>query len=100
MEDMLTNILKYITEDEEVESTGSLDEFINAGLSVEKGFTEDDADPKELAMGVKVEMEHTTNPSFSKKIALDHLAEIPDYYTRLVAMERDADRDMDEMLGD
>jgi len=47
-------------------------------------------DPKQLEMGIKVEMEHTTNPIISRKIALDHLAEIPDYYTRLDKMEKEA----------
>lgn len=45
-------------------------------------------DPKELAMGDKTEREHTDNPVFARKIALDHLSEIPDYYTRLAAMEK------------
>lgn len=66
------------------------EEFWNAGLSNEKGVTEDDVDPEQLAMGIKVEMEHTTNKEASKKIALDHLAEIPDYYTRLAKMEKEA----------
>jgi len=39
-------------------------------------------------MGIKVEMEHTSNPMMSKKIALDHLAEFPEYYTALAEMER------------
>jgi len=47
-------------------------------------------DPKQLEMGIKVEMEHTTNPLISRKIALDHLKEIPDYYTRLDKMEKEA----------
>jgi len=47
-------------------------------------------DPKQLEMGIKVEMEHTTNPIISRKIALDHLEEIPDYYTRLDKMEKEA----------
>lgn len=47
-------------------------------------------DPKELEMGIEVEMEHTTNPLISRKIALDHLTEIPDYYTRLAKMEKEA----------
>ena len=47
-------------------------------------------DPKELDMGIKVEMEHTTNPIISRKIAMDHLVEIPDYYTRLAKMEKEA----------
>lgn len=72
----------------------SLDEIMGAGESVKKGFTEDDADPKELAVGIKIEMEHTTNVLVSKKIALDHLSEIPDYYTRLVKMEEEAGVDV------
>lgn len=47
-------------------------------------------DPKELEMGIKVEMEHTTCPIVARKIALDHLVEIPDYYTRLKKMEAEA----------
>jgi len=47
-------------------------------------------DKEQLKMGIKVEMEHTTNPLLAKKIAFDHLAEIPDYYTRLAKMEKEA----------
>ena len=39
--------------------------------------------PTELSMGVKVEMEHTKDAEKAKKIALDHLAENPFYYTHL-----------------
>lgn len=49
-----------------------------------------DYDPLQLEMGIKVEMEHTSNPIIAKRIAMDHLAEISDYYTRLDKMERDA----------
>lgn len=49
-----------------------------------------DPDPEQLKMGIGVEMEHTTEPLISRKIAMDHLAEIPDYYTRLDKMEREA----------
>ena len=34
-------------------------------------------------MGIKVEMEHTDDPKKAEKIALDHLAENPFYYTAL-----------------
>lgn len=47
-------------------------------------------DPEQVAMGVKVEMEHTDNPLLAVEIALDHLTEIPDYYTRLDKMEKKA----------
>lgn len=64
--------------------------IFGAGRAYEKGITEDDVDAEELKMGIKVEMEHTTDPEISKRIALDHLAEIDDYYTRLAKMEKDA----------
>ena len=44
-------------------------------------------DPKELAMGIEVEKEHMPYPTIAEKIAKDHLAELPDYYTRLKKME-------------
>lgn len=39
--------------------------------------------PAELAMGIKVEMEHTEDVALAKKIAQDHLKEDPHYYTKL-----------------
>lgn len=45
---------------------------------------------KELLAGIKVEMEHTNDPKIAERIALDHLEEIPDYYTRLLKMEKQA----------
>jgi hypothetical protein len=39
--------------------------------------------PQELRMGIQVEMEHTDDPKKAEKIALDHLAENPFYYTQL-----------------
>jgi hypothetical protein len=38
-------------------------------------------DPKELAVGVKDEREHTDNDQIAKEIAEDHLSSEPDYYT-------------------
>ena len=44
---------------------------------------EKDVDAKELKKGIKVEMEHTDDKEEAKKIALQHLAEVSDYYTKL-----------------
>lgn len=71
-------------------------EFVNAGRSHEKKITEKDVDAKELEMGIVVEHEHTTNKDIAKKIALDHLAEIKDYYTRLAKMEAKAKKAQEE----
>lgn len=43
---------------------------------------------RQLAMGVKVEKEHTNDPKIAKMIAKAHLSEIPNYYTYLNKMER------------
>jgi hypothetical protein len=45
---------------------------------------------KEIRMGIKVEMEHVDSKSKAREIAMDHLVEVPDYYTRLKKMEKDA----------
>ena len=45
---------------------------------------------KQLDMGAPIEHEHTKNQKLAIKIALQHLDEIPDYYTRLKKMEVDA----------
>jgi len=44
----------------------------------------------ELATGIRVEAEHGVGPVKAGRIALDHLREFPDYYTRLVKMEERA----------
>ena len=44
----------------------------------------------ELRIGKKVEHEHTNDTSKATEIAMDHLSEIPDYYTRLAKMEKEA----------
>ncbi len=43
---------------------------------------------KQIAMGTKVEGEHTTNKAIATKIAKQHVDELPDYYTRLKKWKR------------
>ncbi len=38
-------------------------------------------DPRQLEWGIQIEAEHTDCPSIQKKIALDHIAEDPQYYS-------------------
>jgi Protein of unknown function (DUF5661) len=57
-------------------------------------------DVEQLRIGMKVELEHglhdpltnvtDDNPHITAKIALAHLNEFPDYYTRLERMEEEA----------
>ena len=65
------------------------------------GIKWDKFDVEQFRMGLDVELEHglcdpTTNVTdndsiVTGKIALAHLNEFPDYYTRLAKMEKDAD---------
>lgn len=45
----------------------------------------------QLEIGIEVEKEHTMDPDLAREIALDHLNELPDYYTRLLDMEHSAE---------
>ncbi|HNR90679.1 MAG TPA: hypothetical protein PKM65_20250 [Spirochaetota bacterium] len=45
-------------------------------------------DLDEICNGIKVETEHTSDKMKALEIALDHLSEMPDYYTRLEKMEK------------
>ena len=42
---------------------------------------------RELTKGIKVELEHTSDAKVAREIALDHINELPDYYTRLAKVE-------------
>jgi len=55
-----------------------------------------DFDPKQLAMGIEVEQEHGRNSAQAREIAMDHLKEFPDYYTRLKRMEKSAEKAKEE----
>lgn len=50
-------------------------------------LTPTEVDKEQLAKGIAVEMEHTNDEAIAKEIALDHLAEDPQYYDKLETME-------------
>lgn len=57
-------------------------------------------DPQEILKGIEVEMEHTKDPKIALEIAMDHLEELPDYYTRLKRMEDQGEKDLHSLDGD
>jgi hypothetical protein len=87
----------------------------NTSMSTKKKFSTEEAkqigealgigwsafDVEQFRVGLNVELEHGTidaqtnvsndDPLVTGKIALAHLNEFPDYYTRLSAMEKEAD---------
>jgi hypothetical protein len=54
----------------------------------------------QVKVGIEVEYEHSPNRDIAMEIALDHLDEIPDYYNRLLDMEKDAEDELNEDTGD
>ncbi|MCK5017090.1 MAG: hypothetical protein KAS32_08455 [Candidatus Peribacteraceae bacterium] len=68
-----------------------LHSYIKTIIGRHNDIPDEQFDPEELKMGIKVEMEHTDNINLSKRITKDHLSEITDYYTRLNKMESEAD---------
>lgn len=67
---------------------------VPSGVGKHKDVPDEKFDTNELAMGIEVEKEHTDNPSIAKEIAKDHLAELPDYYTRLKKMEEEGKKEL------
>ena len=53
--------------------------------SDKEGTIMENIDADELKKGIDVEREHTDDEALAKKIAMDHLAEDPRYYTKLSA---------------
>ena len=63
-------------------------ESLSGGIADGKAIT--GYDLAELLTGIKFEMEHTRNAFIALEIAMDHLERIPDYYSRLRRLEREA----------
>ena len=62
--------------------------MVKGGLARKRGITAKDVNQRELKMGIRHEMEHTSSRPRAKQIALDHLAEHKDYYTQLNKAEK------------
>jgi len=85
-------------------TTFTAEEARAVGEQIGIDWTESPFDVEQFRMGMDVELEHgfqdiLTNvtgddPLVTGKIALAHLNEFPDYYTRLDAMEEQAKREL------
>lgn len=72
---------------------GAIREFRSRGLrpgydfnpagGLAAGMRPGDFDPEQLALGTRVELEHTGDVRLAQAIAMDHLVERPDYYDAL-----------------
>lgn len=88
----LSEKLGYSEKDVEEAIYSLLTSFLNKGR-YNTSKKEIKFDPKELEMGIKVELEHTDDKDLAERIAKDHLIEIPGtgnndgYYSLLERME-------------
>jgi hypothetical protein len=84
-EDEFDAILNQIEDEKAGEEAvkAQYDEELNEAKSKKPELHPNQIHPGELRMGIRVEMEHTDDVDKAKKIALDHLAENPFYYTAL-----------------
>lgn len=76
---------------EDTEKEDKPDDFTQSVLDILKHSSDpdEDFDAEQLEAGIKVETEHTSNKWIQKAIAKAHLAEYPDYYKALAAMEEE-----------
>lgn len=72
---------------------GKADKLSIEDIAKKHGVTTDSI-KAQIEMGKKIEMEHVDDSDLAKEIAMDHLEEIPDYYTRLKKMEKDAKKEL------
>jgi hypothetical protein len=63
-------------------------ESIKGGLAEKKAITAYNLE--QLLAGIAIEKEHASNKFIALEIAMDHLERIPDFFSRLARMERDA----------
>lgn len=54
-------------------------------------------DPTELEKGIKTELEHTPYKAIAKIIAKQHLAEDPQYYSKLSGVEKTPSEDAEDI---
>ena len=90
-------------------STFTAEQARDVGEQIGIDWSSSPFDLEQLRMGMDVELEHGTHDPETNvtgddavttgKIALAHLREFPDYYTRLAEMEKEADAAWADRLG-
>lgn len=62
--------------------------LLPGGIPAKRRLRPQQFDRDQLAIGTRVELEHTRRPAVAMEIAMAHLAESRGYYAALEAMER------------
>jgi len=85
VKDFLSEVLKNKKEPNKIK--GGLSDKLSVEDIAKKHGVEVNHIKSQLKMGLSVEMEHTDDPKKALEIAMDHMVESPDYYTKLKEME-------------
>ena len=86
---MMRDMAKYSSEMKETNKLkGGKSDNMSLGDIATKHKIDVEKLTKQFIKGVKVEMEHTKDKKMAVEIAMDHLAEDPNYYTKLKKIER------------
>jgi hypothetical protein len=72
---------------EDIIPGGNADKLEISDIAKKHGVTVDHI-KKQIKMGIKVEMEHTDDKKIAYEVAMDHMSECPNYYTKLAKMEK------------
>jgi hypothetical protein len=88
----------------QAKTTFNTEEARRIGLAIGIDWSDCSFDVEQFRLGLETELEHGARAAdtdvthddsvLTGRIALAHLREIPDYYTRLLKMERDARYDL------
>jgi hypothetical protein len=70
-------------------STGSKMAQLHDGMAEKNKKKASDFDPQQMKWGIEIEKEHTPEIPLRREIAMDHLTEDPQYYTKLRKQEAD-----------
>jgi hypothetical protein len=73
---------------EATDPKGPIKKYMSPEEIAKKHKTSLDTLNTELKLGIKVEKEHTGDEKMARMIALQHLEELPNYYTKLKKMEK------------
>jgi len=80
--------LQEVKDEADYDPTNSMDFDWNDWNGKSKGFGVADFPRDKVLQGAKVELEHAKLPKLAIRIAMDHLAEDPNYYSKLRKMEK------------
>jgi hypothetical protein len=86
-EDIVSKVLKSLFEDSDCECDKEIKPVKSVKAIAKKHGVSTSEIEDQLKMGIKVESEHTKEENLAKEIALQHLDERPDYYTKLKKVE-------------